>query len=234
VQAAQVRSRCDDKDIVEDGAFPKGYKQKMQHLQREVDKQKELLEWYKSAEQTQSRSFTIAEPPQIDRAITEFINMASHRTTRYKECIHRSHDLARQYRLAVEQQAEQIDQLEHQLYVTRGRAFRKLHETEAKWVQVLIDNAQWLSANLEAGEKTLKYAWDRVGELESIVATQNHQIVELQRQAQSLQESWTQDRISLTQTESEVHRLQALVRHLQLLIQVNSPLGMVEDSDHLQ
>ena len=82
----------------------------------------------------------------------------------------------------------------------------------------MLDNAQWLVDNLNLGEQAIRVANDRAVAFEVVNQIQNRLICELQRQIESYSHIHLVQSGSPVVPISEVHRLEAQVRHLQLLL----------------
>ena len=82
----------------------------------------------------------------------------------------------------------------------------------------MLDNAQWLAGNLNLGEQAIRVANDRAVAFEVVNEIQNRLICELRSQIEPCNGMHLAHAGVQVAPIAEVHRLEAHVRHLELLL----------------
>ena len=200
------------------GIPARGYKYKLMRLQSEVDDLRGKLAACRA--QLSEVTATEVEPPcpTVNPDITEYIYKVSNRAAKFQLSIQRLHELVGLHKQDALRKTEEIGYLRAQREELLHLQAQHLRHMDCRILQAMLDNAQWLADNLNLGEQAIRVANDRAVAFEAVNQIQNRLICELQRQIEPY------NHIHLAQSGSqlvpiaEVHRLEAQVRHLQLLL----------------
>ena len=200
------------------GIPARGYKYKLMRLQSEVDDLREKLATCRA--QLSGVTATQVEPrcPTVNPDITEYIYKVSNRAARFELSIQRLHELVGLHKQDALRKTEEIVYLRAQSEELLHLWAQHLRHMDCRILQAMLDNAQWLADNLNFGEQAIRVANDRAVAFEVVNQIQNRLICELQRQIEPYNHIHLAQSGSQVVPIAEVHRLEAQVRHLQLLL----------------
>ena len=200
------------------GIPARGYKYKLMRLQSEVDDLREKLAACRA--QWSGVTATQVEPPRptVNPDITEYIYKVSNRAAKFELSIQRLHELVGLHKQDALRKTEEIGYLRAQSEELLHLWAQHLRHMDGRILQAMLDNAQWLADNLNLGEQAIRVANDRAVAFEVVNQIQNRLICELQRQIESYNHIHLAQSGSQVVPIAEVHRLEAQVRHLQLLL----------------
>ena len=210
-------SKCQQGDLPL-GMPARGYKYKVLCLQSEVDDLKRQLAAYRTKKPEQFEAQEESRRPSVNRDITEYIYKASNRAAKYEGSIQRLHELVGQHKQDSLRKTEEIGILRaerEELFYLRAQHQRCM---EYKIVQSMLDNAQWLVGNLDLGQQAIRLANGRAVAAEAVNEIQNRLICDLKRQIGQLNGTGPAHLGMRIVPVSVLYRLQAQVRHLQLLL----------------
>ena len=200
------------------GMPARGYKYKLMRLQSEIeDLQKQL-----AASKAQVLELTNARgTPRrqiVNPDITEYIHKVSSRAARFELSIQRLHELVGVHKQDALRKTEEITLLRAQHEELLHHRAQHLRNIDCRILQVMLDNAQWLAGNLNLGEQAIRVANDRAVAFEVVSEVQNRLICELRGQIEPCNGMHPAQSGLQVAPITEVHRLEAQVRHLELLL----------------
>ena len=200
------------------GMPARGYKYKLLRLQSEVDDlRKELAD---CRTQLSGLRAMQVEPrcPSVNPDITEYIYKVSSRAAKFELSIQRLHELVGLHKQDALRKTEEIIYLRAQREELLHLRAQHLRHIDCRILQAMLDNAQWLAGNLNLGEQAIRVANDRAVAFEVVNEIQNRLICELRSQIEPCNGMHLAHAGVQVAPIAEVHRLEAHVRHLELLL----------------
>ena len=154
----------------------------------------------------------------VNPDITEYIHKVSSRAARFELSIQRLHELVGVHKQDALRKTEEITLLRAQHEELLHHRAQHLRNIDCRILQVMLDNAQWLAGNLNLGEQAIRVANDRAVAFEVVSEVQNRLICELRGQIEPCNGMHPAQSGLQVAPITEVHRLEAQVRHLELLL----------------